>query len=58
MSIPGPRGRLGGWAIQGVLHMKLRNLFLALVAVAVLVGSVVPAQAAGHRHHKKHHHHK
>jgi hypothetical protein len=38
--------------------MKLRNLFLALVAFAVLAGSVVPAHAAG-KHHKKHgHHHK
>jgi Ni/Co efflux regulator RcnB len=37
--------------------MKLRNLLLALVAFAVLAGSVVPAQAAG-KHHKHGHHHK
>jgi hypothetical protein len=37
--------------------MKVRNLFLAVVAFAVLVVSAVPAQAASHhkRHHKHHH---
>jgi hypothetical protein len=40
--------------------MKIRNLLLAVIAFVVLAGSVVPANAAGHRHHHKghHHHHK
>ena len=37
--------------------MKIRNFFLAVIAFAVLVGSVVPANAAG-RHRGHHHHHK
>jgi hypothetical protein len=37
--------------------MKIRNFVLAVIAFAVLVGSVVPANAAGH-HHRHHHHHK
>jgi hypothetical protein len=36
--------------------MKLRALFLALIAVVVLAGSVVPANAFSHHHHKHHHH--
>jgi hypothetical protein len=38
--------------------MKLRTLFLAAIAFVVLVGSVVPANAATHhrRHHRHHHH--
>ena len=36
--------------------MKLRTLFLAVIAVVVLAGSVVPANAFVHHH--KHHHHK
>jgi hypothetical protein len=36
--------------------MKLRTLFLAVIAVVVLAGSVVPANAFAHHH--KHHHHK
>lgn len=36
--------------------MKLRALFLAVIAVVVLAGSVVPANAFAHHH--KHHHHK
>jgi hypothetical protein len=38
--------------------MKIRAFVLALLAFAVLAGSVVPANAATHRHHKKHHHKK
>jgi hypothetical protein len=37
--------------------MKIRQFLLALVAFAVLAGSVVPANAAA-RHHKHHKHHK
>jgi len=37
--------------------MKIfRNLTLALIAFAVLAGTVVPASAAHHRHHHAHHH--
>jgi hypothetical protein len=36
--------------------MRIRNFFLAAIAVAVLFVSVVPANAAGHHH--RHHHHK
>jgi hypothetical protein len=36
--------------------MKVRALFLAVIAVLVLAGSVVPANAFSHHH--KHHHHK
>ena len=37
--------------------MKLRTLLLAGIALVVLVGSVVPANAATHhrRHHRHHH---
>jgi hypothetical protein len=38
--------------------MNFRRLMFAAVAFVVLVGSVVPAQAAGRRHHHRHHHHK
>ena len=38
--------------------MKVRRLVLALVALVVFAGSVVPAHAATRHHHKKHHHHK
>ena len=36
--------------------MKIRNLFLAVIAFVVLAGSVVPANAAGHHRHHHHHH--
>jgi hypothetical protein len=49
-------GRLGR---QEVSHMmKFRTLLLAVLAFTVLAGSVVPANAATHKHHKKHHHKK
>lgn len=36
--------------------MKLRNVLLAIVAVVILAGSVVPAEAQHHRHrHHRHH---
>ncbi len=38
--------------------MKFRTLLLAVLAFTVLAGSVVPANAATHKHHKKHHHKK
>jgi hypothetical protein len=38
--------------------MKVRRLVLALVALVVFAGSVVPAHAATRHHHKKHHHKK
>jgi hypothetical protein len=38
--------------------MRIRNFFLAAIAVAVLFVSVVPANAAGHHRHHGHHHHK
>ena len=47
----------GGW-FEGVFTMKLRVLFLAVIAVVVLAGSVVPANAASHHRHHRHHHHK
>ena len=46
---PGPERKL--------LPMKLRNLLLAIVAVAVFTVSTVPAEAFAHHHHRHHHHH-
>jgi len=37
--------------------MKFRNWMLALLGVAILAGSAMPANAAGYRHHHRHHHH-
>jgi hypothetical protein len=37
--------------------MKLRTMFLAAIALVVLAGSVVPANANARRHHHHHHHH-
>jgi hypothetical protein len=37
--------------------MKLRTLFLAAIALVVLAGSVVPANAYNRHHHRHHHHH-
>jgi hypothetical protein len=56
VGITGPLGGLSGWFLQGRIYfMKIfRNLTLALIAFAVLAGSVVPASAARHHHH--HHH--
>jgi hypothetical protein len=34
--------------------MKIRNLMLSIVALAVFAGVVLPAEA---RHHHRHHHH-
>ncbi len=36
--------------------MKLRNLMLGAIALIVLVGSCVPANAQ-HHHHRRHHRH-
>jgi hypothetical protein len=37
--------------------MKLRNWLLGAIALIVLVGSVVPAEAQHHhRRHRRHHH--
>ena len=48
-----------GWLVQGEFDMKIRNVLLGIIAFVVLAGSVVPANAAGHRHHHGHgHHHK
>ena len=38
--------------------MKLRVVLFAVVAVVVLAGSVVPANASSHHRHHRHHHHK
>ncbi len=38
--------------------VKIRHFILAALTFVILAGSVVPAEAAGHRHHKKHHHKK
>jgi hypothetical protein len=39
--------------------MKLRTLFLAAIALVVLAGAVVPANAKSHhRHHHHSHHHR
>jgi hypothetical protein len=37
--------------------MKLRSLFLAVVAFVVLAGAVIPANASTYHHHRHHHHH-
>ncbi|WP_281245504.1 hypothetical protein [Granulicella pectinivorans] len=37
--------------------MKIRHLLLGAIALIVLVGSVVPAEAQYHRHHRRHHRH-
>jgi hypothetical protein len=55
---PGPFGRLNGWVFKRFRTMKIRAFLLALLAFTVLAGSVVPANAATHKHHKKHHHKK
>jgi hypothetical protein len=36
--------------------MKICRILFAAVALAVLTGSVVPAEAASHHHHHHHHH--
>ena len=38
--------------------MKIRNILLGVLGLVMLVGTVVPANAAGYRHHRHHHHHK
>jgi len=38
--------------------MKLRNWLLGAIALIVMVGSVVPAEAQYHRHHRRHRHHR
>jgi len=44
---------------EGAKVMRMfRNVLLALVAITVLVGSAVPANAAMRHHHKGHHHHR
>jgi hypothetical protein len=37
--------------------MKTFRILFAAVALLVLTGAVMPAQAAGHHHHRHHHHH-
>jgi hypothetical protein len=37
--------------------MKFRTWMLALLGVAMLAGSAVPANAAYRHHHRHHHHH-
>ena len=39
------------------LNMKIRRMFLAVLALIVLGGLAVPANALGH-HHRPHHHHR
>lgn len=38
--------------------MKIRRLFLAVVALTILAGLAVPANAMGRHHHRHHHHHR
>lgn len=46
------------WLSERDFFMKLRTLLLAAVALVVLAGSVVPANAAvHHRRHHRHHRH-
>jgi len=40
--------------VRGGFPMKIRNLMLAIVALAVFAGAVTSAEA---RHHHRHHHH-
>jgi hypothetical protein len=44
-------------ASSGGFCMKIRNILLAVVALVILAGAVVPANAQGHhrRHHRHHH---
>jgi hypothetical protein len=42
--------------LQGGCFMKIVRILFAAVALAVLVGAAVPAEAAGHHHHHHHHH--
>jgi len=37
--------------------MKMSRILLGVIAFVVLVGAVVPAEAAYH-HHRRHHHHR
>jgi len=45
------------WLSERNSFMKLRTFFLAAIALVVLAGSVVPANAAGHHHRRHHRHH-
>jgi len=45
------------WLSERNPFMKLRTFFLAAIALVVLAGSVVPANAAGHHHRRHHRHH-
>lgn len=38
--------------------MKMRNVVLGVIALIVLAGMTVPANAAVHHRHHRHHHHK
>jgi hypothetical protein len=54
-AIPGRR-TLSGSVCKGSNRMKIfRNLLLAVVAVTILAGTALPANAAV-RHHHRHHH--
>jgi hypothetical protein len=46
---------LKGHLLERKFIMKLRTLLVAAIAIVVLAGTVVPANAYG-RHHRRHHH--
>jgi hypothetical protein len=54
-----PSEDLSGTSSGGFLggSMKLRNWLLGAIALIVMVGSVVPAEAQYHRHHRRHYRH-
>ena len=52
-----PPGR-GAAERKEIFPMKMRTMFLAVVALVVLGGLTVPANAIGRHHHRHHHHHK
>jgi hypothetical protein len=37
--------------------MKMRNVVLGVLAVILLAGAALPANAMGYRHHRHHHRH-
>jgi hypothetical protein len=43
---------------ERVFYMKMRNVLLGVIALIVLAGMAVPANAAVHHRHHRHHHHK
>jgi hypothetical protein len=57
LSLTGDGGTAAGRTTRR-FAMKIRNLMLGAIALIVLVGSCVPANAQyHHRRHRRHHHH-